>query len=141
MGHEISDAFSVSASALSAERTRMNVVASNLANANVLKTAEGGPYRRRQVVFEPMLDRAMAASGAPNAGGVRARVVVDHSAGELRHDPGNPYADKDGYVRQTNVSPMFEMVDLMTAARSYEANLGAIRVYREMVQKTIQMGR
>ena len=61
--------------------------------------------------------------------------------GELRHDPGNPYADKDGYVRQTNVSPMFEMVDLMTAARSYEANLGAIRVYREMVQKTIQMGR
>jgi flagellar basal-body rod protein FlgC len=137
MGDELFDILSVSGSALAAERTRMNVVAANLANAHVMKTPEGGPYRRRQVVFEPALEAA--ASGIP-AGGVKAKVVVDRTAGEARYEPGNPNADPQGYVRMPNVSPMFEMVDLMTASRSYEANLAAIRVYRELLQRTITMG-
>lgn len=137
---ELFDSLSVSASALRAERTRMNVVAANLANANVLKTPEGGPYQRRQVVFEPMLERALAGGDAVE-GRVQAKVVVDRAPGEIKHDPENPYADANGNVRMPNVSPMLEMVDLMTAARAYEANLSAIRIYREMCQRTIQMGR
>ena len=133
----------VSASALTAERARMNVVAANLANAQVTRTPEGGPYRRRQVVFEPILERASSALGAPLPKGVRvSRVEIDRATPlEKRHDPGHPDADAEGNVLMPNVSPMFEMVDLITAARSYEANLTALRAYRELLQRTIGMGR
>ncbi len=132
----------VSASALGAERLRMNVIASNLANANVLGTPEGGPYRRRVVVFEPVL-QGIASSMRPEASqGVKARVELDRNTPhETRHDPTNAFADAAGDVRLPNVNPMFEMVDLMTAARAYESNLSALKIQREMLQKTIQLGK
>ncbi|MBL8695846.1 MAG: flagellar basal body rod protein FlgC [Planctomycetes bacterium] len=131
----------VSASALAAERLRMNVIATNIANANVVNTPEGGPYKKRVVLFEPIFnDIARGLKPAPTLG-VRARVDVDKTPGERVHDPSNPYADPQGYVEHSNVKPMFEMVDLMLSARSYEANLSAMKAYREMVMRTIQMGR
>ncbi|MBI3818431.1 MAG: flagellar basal body rod protein FlgC [Planctomycetes bacterium] len=129
----------VSASALVAERLRMNVIAGNIANANVLRTPDGGPYKRRQVSFESVLAGATADGETP--GMVRAKIEIDNSPGELRHEPGNPYANENGDVVLPNVTPATEMVDLMTAARSYEANLSAIKIYREMVLKSIQIGK
>jgi flagellar basal-body rod protein FlgC len=133
----------VSASALSAERLRMSVIAGNLANAQVTRSPEGGPYRRRAVVFEPILERASTALGPALPRGVKvSRVELDRATPfERRHDPGHPDADADGNVSMPNVNPMFEMVDLITAARSYEANLSALRAYRELLQRTIGMGR
>jgi flagellar basal-body rod protein FlgC len=130
----------VSASALAAERLRMNVIATNIANAGTLKTPEGGPYKRREVVFENVL---RASSGTQDAMSqpVRARIQVDNSPGDKRHDPTHPLANAEGDVLMPNVSATTEMVDLMTAARSYEANLSAIKIYREMIQKTITLGR
>lgn len=130
----------VSASALLAERTRMNVIASNIANANTLRTPEGGPYKRRQVVFETLLKGAVGPEGNLS-NPIKARIELDNRPGETRHDPGNQFANEAGDVLLPNVSPTVEMVDLMTAARSYEANLSAIKIYREMVQKSIQLGR
>jgi flagellar basal-body rod protein FlgC len=135
------DVMSVSASALAAERLRMNVAAVNLANANVLKTPEGGPYQRKRVVFESLVDSGADFGDGVKAGGVAAKIDVDKTPGETRYEPGHPHADASGNVRLSNVNTMFEMVDLMTASRSYEANLAAIRVYRELMQRTIQMGR
>jgi flagellar basal-body rod protein FlgC len=135
------DVLSVSASALAAERLRMNVAAINLANAHVMKTPEGGPYQRKRVVFEPLLESQTDFGDGVKGGGVAARVAVDTTPGETRYEPGHPHADASGNVRHSNVNTMHEMVDLMTAARSYEANLSAIRVYRELLQRTLQMGR
>ncbi|HKE00452.1 MAG TPA: flagellar basal body rod protein FlgC [Planctomycetota bacterium] len=133
----------VSASALTAERLRMSVIAGNLANAQVTRTPEGGPYRRRAVVFEPILESESRQLGAAIPRGVRvARVELDRATPfERRHEPGHPDADAEGNVAMPNVNPMFEMVDLITAARSYEANLSAMRAYRELLQRTITMGR
>jgi|SRR5262245_30049166 len=133
----------VSASALTAERLRMTVIAGNLANANTTRTADGGPYRRQQVVFEPILERALGSPTASLSRGVRvSRVEADRTTPfEKKHEPGNPDADANGDVLMPNVSPMIEMVDLLVAARAYEANLLALRTHREMLQKTIQMGR
>lgn len=133
----------VGASALAAERLRMNVIATNIANANVMKTPEGGPYKRRQVVFETILNQNIEGGRAAAAltAGVKAKIEVDRSPGETRHEPGNPFANENGDVEMPNVNPTVEMVDLMTAARSYEANLSAMKIYREMLQKAIQLGR
>lgn len=134
--------FDVSGSALGAERLRMTVIAGNLANANTTRTPEGGPYRRLQVVFEPILQRAFDGAAAVTKGVKVARVEADRvSPFEKKHEPGNPDADANGDVLMPNVSPMLEMVDLLVAARAYEANLLALRTHREMLQKTIHMGR
>lgn len=141
MGNSPFSSMDVTASALTAERLRMNIIASNIANAGVLRTPEGGPYKRRQVIFETLLNQATKFDNDIPANPIRARIDVDERPGETRHEPGNPYANANGDVVMPNVSPTVEMVDLMTAARSYEANLAAIKVYREMVQKAIQIGR
>lgn len=125
----------VSASGLRAERVRMDVVAQNIANASVTRTASGGPYRRREVLFETLVGRG----GRP--GGVKVKgVVVDPSPLIEVVDPGHPDADADGVVRYPNVKVPFEMVDMITAARAYEANLNLIRTFREMVERALSMG-
>lgn len=133
--------FDISASALSAERMRMNVIATNIANAGVLKTAEGGPYQRREVIFESILNNTIGSERSGLGTEVKAKIRVDSSPGEKRHDPTNPLADASGDVHMSNVSPTVEMVDLMTSARAYEANLAAMKIYREMIQRTLQLGR
>ena len=139
----------ISASALSAERLRMDVTAENLANAQSTRTANGGPYRRKEVVTEATDDggfagalasaRASSASGAP-AGGVRVSgIVEDQTPNRLVYDPSHPDANAQGYVSMPNVNPVTEMVDLITASRSYEANVTAMQTSKQMFTKTLDL--
>jgi flagellar basal-body rod protein FlgC len=142
----------ISASALSAERLRMDVTAENLANAQSTRTANGGPYRRKEVVLEATGDSGFAgalasarASGAGSSagaanGGVRvAGIVEDQTPNRLVYDPGNPDANAQGYVSMPNVNPVTEMVDLISASRSYEANVTAMQTSKQMFTKTLDL--
>jgi flagellar basal-body rod protein FlgC len=129
----------VSASALRAERMRLDVIATNLANAQTTRTPEGGPYKRRHVIFEAQqlgspFGETIAALGAedPRQGVQVTGVVDDPTPPRMVFDPGHPDADKQGYVAYPNVNPVLEMVDLMTATRAYEANVQAVTAGRRM---------
>jgi flagellar basal-body rod protein FlgC len=141
------DSLDISVSALSAQRTRMDVVAANLANAQSTRTADGGPYQRQQVVFEAVLQSANSevnANQGPQVpyGGVRiAEVSRDARPPIMVHMPGHPDADADGNVLMPDVRPAEEMVDLISAARSYEANATAFKLSKQMMQKSLEMGR
>ncbi len=129
----------VAASGLGAQRLRMEAVASNLANAGTTRTAEGGPYRRRDVVFEavsmPFRDALEAASR-----GVRvASVTEDNSPPRLRYEPGHPDADPQGYVAYPNVDPVVEMVNLVSAARSYEANVTVMEATKNLMLRALEI--
>lgn len=129
----------VSGSGMLAERKRLDVIAQNIANANSLEGPDGGPYRRRNVVFETIM--ADARGGAEVAGGVRVGEVAIDMETPLRevHDKNHPLADDRGVVNYPNVNMAFEMVDLMTAARAYEANLKAVGVYRDMMRQALRL--
>ena len=132
-------ALDISASGLSAQRMRMNVIASNIANANSLVTPEGGPYRRREVTFSTVLKSA-ATEGPPGAelGGVSvASVTVSKQPPRTIYDPQHPMADKQGFVQVPDVDVTKEMVDMVSAQREYEANLSAMKAYREMVRSSL----
>jgi flagellar basal-body rod protein FlgC len=140
------DAVDVSASALSAERMRMNTTSSNLANAHTTRTPEGGPYRRKDVVFESIPTREFASvlNGEMNTPLHRvhvADVVSDQNSPKLVFDPNHADANAEGMVAYPNVNTMEEMVNLMTASRTYEANVTAINVSRNMMQKALEIGR
>ncbi len=127
-------AFAISASGLTAQRTRMETIASNLANARTTRTAEGGPYRRKQPVFtaEPLA----ASFGDTLGAALRAvrveRIAEDPSPSLMKYEPGHPDADASGMVAYPNVDPVQEMVDMLSATRSYEANVTLVRDVREM---------
>jgi flagellar basal-body rod protein FlgC len=139
------NAFSVSASALRAQRTRMDVIAANLANAQSTRTAQGGPYRRRDVVLESAsepdsFDDMLGSTGA--ASGVRvARVIEDSRPPQMTFDPGHPDANGQGYVAMPNVNVMTEMVDMMAAARAYEANVTAINSTKRILEAALEIGK
>ncbi|MEW5743998.1 MAG: flagellar basal body rod protein FlgC [Nitrospirota bacterium] len=125
----------VSATALEAQKVRMNVIASNIANINSTSTPEGGPYRRKDVLFKSYLfDESAAGVDIP-------QIVEDLRPFKLVFEPGHPDADKDGYVRYPNVNTIEETVNLMNAARAYEANLSIIQSYKEMFTKTLDITR
>ncbi len=132
---------SISTTGMAAERKRLDVIAQNIANANVVQTKDGGPYRRKDVIFETILaDSPGATEGT--VGGVRVAKTEEDFETPLNevHDPNHPLADKKtGIVRYPNVNMAFEMVDLMTASRSYEANLKAVSLYREMMRQSISL--
>jgi flagellar basal-body rod protein FlgC len=142
-------ALDISATALSAERLRMDVTAENLANAQSTRNAAGtGPYRRKEVVLESTdggFAGALAAargsgSGSSSAGGVRvAGIVEDQTPSRLVYDPGHPDANAQGYVAMPNVNPVTEMVDLIGASRSYEANVTAMQTAKQMFTKTLDL--
>jgi flagellar basal-body rod protein FlgC len=139
----LSAASRAAASALAVERTRIEAAVSNLANAESTRSADGQPYRRRDVVLraEPV-DSFQAALGRSTATGVKvAAVVEDQSEFRRRYEPSHPDADKDGFVSLPNVDAPQEMVDMLGAARAYQANLAAIGIIREMVQKALELGR
>jgi flagellar basal-body rod protein FlgC len=125
-----------SASGLAAERVRIDVIARNIANAEVTKTPDGGPYRRQMVRFEPVLD---AARGGP--GGVRIGGIVEDTKTpfEVLHDPGHPDADADGNVLLPNVNTTLEMADMITAMRAYEANLNAQDGFVRMAERALRL--
>jgi flagellar basal-body rod protein FlgC len=141
----------ISASALSAERLRMDVTAENLANAQSTRSANGGPYRRKEVVLESTGSSSFAgalaaarggASGGGSGpdGGVRVSgIVEDQSPNRLVYDPGHPDANAQGYVSMPNVNPVTEMVDLISASRSYEANVTAMQTSKQMFTKTLDI--
>lgn len=139
----LSDSLAVSASALAAERTRIEAAISNLANAESTRGPDGGPYRRRAVVLaaDP-INSFDAALGRAGAVGVRvAGVVEDDSPFPKRYQPSHPDADAAGFVSVPNVDPSEEVVDMMSAARSYQANLAAIGLVRDLVRQALDLAR
>ena len=140
----LSAAIKASGSALTAERTRIEVAVSNMANAGSTRTADGGPYRRRDVILTPdtvnTFDRAL---GQASATGVKvAGIVEDTQPFQQVFDPSHPDADPaTGMVQLPNVKAEEEMVDLLQAARAYQANLAAVTVIRDMVARALELGK
>jgi len=139
----LSSAISASASALSAERTRIEAAISNLANAESTRSANGQPYRRRDVVLKAeSVDGFNAVLGQSSSTGVKvAAIVEDQSEFRRRYEPSHPDADANGMVALPNVDAPQEMVDMLGAARAYQANLAAIGIIREIVAKALELGR
>jgi flagellar basal-body rod protein FlgC len=144
------DAIAVSGSGLSAESLRMDVVAENLANANSTKGVDGLPYKRQEVqlqqapggpTFGQTLDSALSSDGATTQpGGVRVTgIVSDTNPPRQVYDPGNPDADKQGFVSLPNVNSVEEMTDLIDASRAYEANVTAMQTDKTMFTKTLTL--
>ncbi len=153
--------FNVSGSAVSAQSQRLNTVASNLANADTVAGPDGKAYKARQVVFKTELMGAQqqagglgslgglggglagigAADGVSASAGVRVSTVVeDQSPGRRVHDPKNPSADADGYVTYSNVNAVEEIVNMISASRSYQNNIEVMNTAKSLLQKTLQMG-
>jgi flagellar basal-body rod protein FlgC len=137
----------VSASGMTAQRARAELLVENLANAETTRTPEGGPYRRKDVVFseDPSVGSFSSEFGSAlggNATGVTvSETIVDNRAPERRYLPGHPDADKDGYVAFPRINPAEDMVDLMGASRSYEANVAAMSAVKDMIQKSVDLFR
>jgi flagellar basal-body rod protein FlgC len=128
--------FDVSASAVSAQSQRLNVVASNLANAESIAGPDGQPYKARQVVFQ-----TQNLGADPTAAGVRvAQVVQDDTPARRIHDPSNPLADADGMVTMPNVNPVEEMVNMISASRSYQTNVDVMNTAKSLLEKALQLG-
>ena len=149
----IFNAFNASASALTTQRLRMDVISSNIANANttratVNENGEYEPYRRKMVQIEPT-DKSFrtflhkAANSTDNqATGVKvSRIVEDEEPFKLVYNPTHPDANEAGYVQMPNVDPLKEMVDLMSATRSYEANITALNASKSMLMKALEIGK
>jgi len=129
-----------SSSALGVERTRLDVIAGNLANAQNTSDTNGNVYRRKMVVFESQLNNALGgATGANAASTVTAKVVDDPTPLPKVYMPGHPKADAQGMVEMPNVDPLNEMVDMMTASRSYQANLQVIQTGRSMFEQSLKI--
>lgn len=150
------DAMNISATGLTAQRLRMDVISENIANVNTTRTIHGGPYRRKTVLFQEIqetpfgsLMRDTVESGGigprrqpPLGMGVRAtNVVQDFGPGPTIYDPAHPDADAQGYVQMPNVNIVEEMVNMISASRSYEANITAINVSKAMMNRTLEIGR
>jgi flagellar basal-body rod protein FlgC len=136
---------SVSASGMSAQRTRAELLVENLANAETTRTPDGGPYRRKDAVFTSSNVTSEFASefdaqlnGAGQGVGI-AQITVDEREPERRYSPGHPDADADGYVKFPRINPAEDMVDLMSASRSYQANVAAISAVKDMIQRSIDI--
>jgi flagellar basal-body rod protein FlgC len=138
---------SISASALTATRLRMDVIAENMANINTTRTENGGPYRRRYVVFQQIKPRTDSFASYFNraqniAGGVRVAMIGDdESPFKLDYNPTHPDANEEGYVEMPNVDVVQEMVDMMSAYRAYEANITALNSFKDMAVKTLEIGK
>ena len=141
-------AMMTSSSGMSAQRFRMNILSANIANAETTRTPEGGPYRRRDVIFGAMPAqrtfeeelRSVAKPDDPLQAKVLG-VAIDERPPVLRHEPSHPDANEDGYVAMPNVNPMEEMVNLMLASRSYEANVAAFNATKNMALKALEIAK
>jgi len=154
--------FDISGYGLSAQRFRINIISSNIANANTTRTEEGGPYRRKEVIFKSKsfdellgesLDEASFLEDAnqiddkenqlfakpPLESVVVDKVVRDDAPFKLRYDPTHPDADKNGYVSLPNVNPVIEMADLVEATRAYQANVAAYQSFKSITQSAIDL--
>ena len=128
--------FEISSSAISAQSQRLNVVASNLANAESVAGPDGQPYKARQVVFTARQPQRTDATAGVKVTGI----VEDNAPGKRVHDPKHPMADAEGYVTQSNVNAVEEMVNMISASRSYQNNVEVMNTAKTLLQKTLQMG-
>ncbi len=127
--------FNVSGSAVSAQSQRLNIVASNMANVDAVAGPDGKAYKSRQAVFETVRFDSQAASG------IKVSKILESDAPMKRvHNPAHPSADAEGYVTQSNVNPVEEMVNMMSASRSYQSNVEVMNTAKSLLLKTIQMG-
>ena len=141
----------VSATGLTAQRFRMDIISQNIANVDTTRTEDGTPYKRKITLFEErssnpgfseILNRTMSLSGAEYGNGVRvSRVVEDQSEGAKVYEPSHPDADAEGYVMKPNVNIVNEMVNMIAASRSYEANLTAMNATKAMLTKTLEISK
>jgi len=143
------DTLAISASGMTAERLRMDVVANNLANVNTTRTPGGGPFRRQDVVLTPqgtsfaqtLTSFADGGDTGAVSGGVQVQgIVPDNTPFKRVYEPGHPDADKQGYVSMPNVDTVTEMVDMMGATRAYEANVAAVAAVKGMAMKALSIG-
>ena len=142
------ESLSISASGMTAERLRMDVIANNIANANTTRTAGGGPYRRQEVLyssggssFGDMLESRMG-NGSATLHGVNVKgIVQDQTPFKQVYDPGHPDANAQGYVSMPNVDTVTEMVDMMGAQRAYEADVAATQAIKAVAQQAISIGK
>jgi flagellar basal-body rod protein FlgC len=142
------DALNISSMGMTAQRRRVEVISSNLANASTTRTEEGGPYRRKDVVFQsvsPSQSFTEALKGELAGGAERGVEVVaiyeDPSPFLRRYDPSHPDADENGYVSYPNVNPIEEMVNLLSATRSFEASVQSINTIKDMARRSLEIGR
>jgi flagellar basal-body rod protein FlgC len=141
-------ALDISASGLTAERLRMDTISQNIANVNTTRGEDGGPYRRKVTLFEERVSDGLfdgylrsAYKGDSIGNGVRvARVLEDETPFKTVYDPGHPDADADGYVSMPNVEVVTEMVNMISATRSYEANVTAISTTKSIAMKALEIG-
>ena len=131
----------ITAGALNANKTRLDIVAQNIANAQTTRTAGGGPYQRQVVSFETELVRRVA-GGGPSLQSVKiGAITADRTPGQQVYNPQHPDATSEGLVSMPNVNLSYEMVDLITASRSYEANLSVVKSARQLALKALEIGR
>jgi len=146
----LANIFQIASQGMTAQRERLETASANLANANTTRTAEGGPYRRRDVIFETLPaannDSPFAADfnsfddNQPMALGVRATTVVSGAANGVKHyQPGHPDADKDGYLMMPDVDPLEETVNILSAARAFEANATAFNTAKDMARASLKL--
>jgi len=143
------DGYNVATSGMSAQRTRINMVSSNIANAQTTHTTDGGPYKKQNVVFEEILLDSTKEQAKKNMSenldtlslkGVGVKEIIDSKDEPiLKYEPEHPDANKDGYVAYPNINPVIEMVDLIEAMRSYEANVSAFKSQKDMDTKTLDI--
>ena len=141
------DALQTSASGLSAQRLRMNLISSNLANVNTTRTEDGGPYRRKDAVFEAKAsqdDFGRQLNDRLNEANVGVEVTEirnDNRSPIIKFDPNHPDADSEGFVALPNINVVEEMVNMISATRSYEANVTAIKATKDMASNAMEIGR
>lgn len=138
-------AMRISASGLSAERLRMDTIASNIANVNTTRTENGGPYKRKIALFQENLEQEidnLTGKTSFTGSGIKAVGIIEDSAPAKKiYDPSHPDADTEGFVEMPNVNLLNEMVDLISATRAYEANVTAINAEKNMALKALEIGR
>jgi len=134
--------FGIAGSALNAQSVRMNLTASNLANAGTVSSTEQDAYRGKRAIFKTILEQQNSGQQVAYQGGVSIEKVQDDPTPVRRvMDPGNPIADKEGYVYTSNVNEMGEMVDMMAASRSYQNNVEVINTARQLMMRTLEITR
>ena len=143
---DFSKAMNVSSSGLTAQRMRMNTISSNIANINTTRTPEGGPYRRKDVVFEAIPEAKSFGEilmSQPDRNVQRVQVTdvpVDRGAPLLKYEPDHPDANEQGYVAYPNINLMEEMANMIQATRSYEANVSAMQATKDMAMSALEIG-
>ena len=136
----LANIFGVAGSALNAQTVRMNLSASNMANAMTVGATEDKTYKAKRVVFKALLDQQQVTAIAPKVGGVRVdRIVEEKSPVPRIYEPSHPEADSAGYLYKSNVNEIAEMVDMMSAARSYQNNVEVINTARTLMNRTLEI--